>query len=423
MREETLTKTPEGLTERLEHAIDKASKRLKYESAHDTEIIRAIGIVGEFLKRKKRVCYGGTAMNAILPEKAKFYNPKFDLPDYDFYTPNVDSDVEELVSDLNKGGFKDVYQKIGIHEGTKKVLVNFTPIADVTHIDYQLYSIMYRRSVVKDGIHHTDENILRMMMYLELSRPKGAIDRWAKVFERLSLINKHFPITGCQKSLPLPASIPFSIRKILLEYIIEWKRILCNGPTVQLYKHGIYDKNSVYRIQEGGPVVFTSPNPKMDAMSLKKKIGDNIRMLRNPPRGDIVPERIEIRKDNKIICVIIQEIACHSYNRFPTSDGGVIYVGSLEFLITLYLSLSIFTENAEDILGKSIPCQVSAFIKLVNLNHTVKKSQFKPFALECRGHQTRYSSLLREKVKRKQKETHRLMKSITRKTFKNRDKK
>lgn len=401
---ESVTKTPIGIEERLEAAVDKASKRIKYAAAHDEEIIRALAIVNDFIKKKKRVCYGGTAMNAILPDSEKFYDPEMDLPDYDFYTPAAEKDVKDLVDMLNAAGFKDVYHKIGIHEGTQKVLVNFVPIADVSQIDPELFAVLYRRSIAKDGIHYTDDNILRMMMYLELSRPKGAVDRWPKVFERLQLINKHFPIRGCTAPLPLPVPIPFETRKKVLEYVIEWKRVLCNGPTIQLYKQGIYKRKAIFRIQEGGAPVFTSPDPKIDALALKKELGEKITMHRHSPRGEIVPERIEVQKDGKTVCVIVQEIACHSYNAFPTTDGRIIHIGSLEFLVTLYLSLSIFTTNAEDLLGKSILCQVAAFIKLLNVNYRAKKSQFPPFALECRGHQTRYESLLREKVKRTRKE-------------------
>ena len=54
-------------------------------------------------------------MNAILPDSKKFYDPEVDLPDYDFYTPEIDNDVEELVKDLEKEGFKEIYHKVGIH--------------------------------------------------------------------------------------------------------------------------------------------------------------------------------------------------------------------------------------------------------------------------------------------------------------------
>ena len=116
---------------RLDDAIEKASNRIKYEEAHDEELLHALSIVRDFIKKKKRVCYGGTAMNAILPVSKQFYDKNLDLPDYDFYTPDLDSYVKELVKLLEKEGFQDVYSKVGIHDGTKKVLVNYTPIADI----------------------------------------------------------------------------------------------------------------------------------------------------------------------------------------------------------------------------------------------------------------------------------------------------
>jgi hypothetical protein len=398
----TPVKTSTKVEDRLEEAIEQASKRIKYDSAHDEEILRSMAIVAEFIKQKKRVCYGGTAMNSLLPKSKKFYNPELDLPDYDFYTPDVEGDVEELVNMLNKEGFNDVYHKVGIHEGTKKILVNFVPVADISNIDSELFAVLLRRSILKDGMHYTDDIVLRMMMYLELSRPKGMVERWTKVYERLQLINELFPIRGCTRepSGEPHAIIPLGIRKVILDYIIEWKRILCNGAMAHLYARGIRKGDSEYRIQEGGAVLFTSPDPKIDAFALKKRMGEGVELFRHKERGEIVPERFELRLKEKTVCVIIKEIACHSYTAFPTTDGRQIYIASLEFLITLYLSISIFTTHARDILGDSVLCQVKQFIRLSNENHAAKKSQFPPFSLQCRGHQTGFASLLREKVKR-----------------------
>jgi hypothetical protein len=165
---------------------------------------------------------------------------------------------------------------------------------------------------------------------------------------------------------------------------------------------------------EGGPILFTSPNPKADASALQKRLDDpSIRLLRHRNRGEIVPERVELRKEKKTICIIIQEIACHSYTPFPTNDGRIIFLGSLEFLITLYLSLSIFTLHGEDILGPRILCQVKELIKISRENIVAKKSHIPSFALQCRGHQTRFSSLLREKVKRQEKRKQRVSRKRT----------
>jgi hypothetical protein len=401
-RYESPTKQIDLVKQRLEEAVDKATEKLNYESAHDKEILRSLEVVASFIRKKKRVCYGGTAMNAILPDSKKFYDPRVDLPDYDFYTPDVDGDIEELVQLLKREGFKEVYHKVGIHEGTKKILVNFMPVADISAIEPELFAVLLRRSILKEGMHYTDENILRMMMYLELSRPKGMPSRWTKVFERLQLINDLFPIKGCGsgKHDRLPA-IPFDARKIIIDHIIEWKRILCNGPIVQLYTHGITKRNAKFRVQDGGAVLFTSPDPKADALLLKKAFPyDDIVLFRHAARGELVPNRIEIKRGKQTLCVIVEEGACHSYVRVPTPDGRTIYVGSLEFLITLYLSLQIFTTHSEDVLGSHVQCYIKRFIELEKKNYLAKKSQFPAFPIECRGHQTKFSSLLRKKVER-----------------------
>lgn len=405
------------IEERLKGAIEVAGKRQAYESAHDQELQRALAIVADFIKKKKRVCYGGTAMNAILPKSKQFYDTEYDLPDYDFYTPAPEKDVEELVRDLKAAGYKDVHHRVGIHEGTKKILVNFIAVADMTHIEKDLFAILYQRSIVKDGIHYTDPDTLRMMMYLELSRPRGQVDRWEKVFERLQLINEEFPIRakGGGTSVGF-RKIPFKIRSIILDFCIQNQRILCNGPIGPLYAQGIRGRSIKFQIREGGAILFTSPDPKKDAQALKQAFkqqgASDVRLYLHKAHGEVVPERVELRVEGQPVCLLTKEVACHSYNSFPLGDGRILYIGSLEFLITLYLSLVIFTKDSSDFLGTNAMAQVRNFIGLSLENIKAKNSIFPPFALNCRGHQTGYVSLIRQKVLRIQREKAKTFKAV-----------
>lgn len=392
--------------DRLNAAIDAAEQRLNYESAHDEQLLGALIVVAKFIQRKKRVCYGGTAMNELLPDSKKFYDPTVDLPDYDFYTPDVDSDIRDLVDDLKVAGYSDVYHKVGIHEGTYKILVNFIPVADVTAIDSELFTALLRRSVLKDGVHYTDPDVLRMMMFLELSRPKGMVSRWKKVFERLQLINQVLPIKGC-KGLPQASvpSIPVELRKIILNHCVARRRILCNGPLASLYERGIRGKRTTFKIGGGGAVLMTSPDPKADATALKAALAaDDIRMYLHEARGEIVPKRVELRQGNTALCMFVEETACHSYNTLKLESGGVIRIASLEFLVTLHLSMDIFTHNSRDYLGNAGLCQVKHFIELYEKNYSAVKSIFPPFAGKCEGHQVGFPSLMRKKVERIKKE-------------------
>lgn len=396
------TKTMVKVEDRLEAVVNAAEERMKYESAHDEQLLGALDVVADFIQRKKRVCYGGTAMNELLPDSKKFYDPRVDLPDYDFYTPDVKADISDLVDDLKVAGYRDVYHKVGIHEGTYKILVNFVPVADVSAIDSELFTALLRRSVLKNGIHYTDPDVLRMMMFLELSRPKGMVSRWKKVFERLQLINQLLPIKGCkgQAEASVP-SIPTNLRKIILTYCIARKRTLCNGALAALYERGIRGKRTIFKVGQGGAVLLTSPDPKGDATALKAALAaDDIRMYLHEARGEIVPKRVELRQGNTPLCMFVEETACHSYNTLKLAGGSTIRIASLEFLVTLHLSMDIFTHNSRDYLGNAGLCSVKHFIELYEKNYSAVKSIFPPFASKCEGHQVGFPSLMRKKVER-----------------------
>ena len=92
----------------IKQASELAQAKVDYASAHDDNIIRAVDVVEDFLRKKHRLCYGGQAINAHLPAKYKFYDPEFSMPDYDFFTPNQNLDINVLVKDLKNAGFTEI---------------------------------------------------------------------------------------------------------------------------------------------------------------------------------------------------------------------------------------------------------------------------------------------------------------------------
>ena len=399
---------------RLTAAINKATERTKYESAHNPELLHAMKVVEAFLRSKRRVCYGGTAMNAILPPAKRFYNPELDLPDYDFFTPEVEDDIEDLVAALRKAGFTEIYTKTGIHEGTRKILVNFTPIADITYISKAIYDVFLKRSIVRDGIHHTDPEILRMMMYLEISRPKGQVDRWEKVYERLQLINTIFPpakslgYTRKQKGRAKHATLPVDIKNAVFDFCIEEQRSIFTGNLDTFYKR-VVDASVTPKLdikKFSGPIGLITPDLEGDAKVLKGLLGPKTRVLLHSPKGEIVPAYVEILYDNLPAILLIQEAACHSYLSFPVEGAQSVSICSPDTLITLYYSLAIFTANARRYIS-NIESRISKLVRIVEQNRTAKNPSIPSFPLSCHGYQKGFSTLLREKLKRaaKEKET------------------
>ena len=410
--------------ELLKGAVDKAEDIINAETANNPEIRYALGIIERFLAKKHRVCYGGTAINALLPDKLKFYDSEKDLPDYDFFTPDLKSDIKDIVDALESAGFTDVMERIGIHEGTHKIMVNFIPVADITVMKPNIYNAVYERSVKRDGIQYADPDFLRMMMYLELSRPRGQVERWEKVFERLKLLNASFPIRTCKTSTETIVGrvrIPVLIRKELLDYVIENKRILVGADVIALYDW-IVSKNKYkaptiqWFLKKNGMVVFLSPESEKDANKIKELFGPEdivVKVLKGKP--ELIPQRVIVSFRNMPFVMIVQENACNSYTTMDLNDNKKLRIGSLETMITFYFALMLFT-NDGDTLGFLMFCLSQKLVEMSEALYAMGgKGPIPAFSIECAGYQKGYATLLKEKFERiKREKAKRSTRSILR---------
>ena len=202
----------------LRNAVDNITSKQGKKIMNSPEISKIIDIVENFLRNKKRICYGGTAINNLLPINDQFYNKEIELPDYDFYSPEPLKDAKELADIYYEQGYTEIEAKSGMHAGTFKVFVNYIPVADITYLPEKLYKRIMKDSKSVDGIYYCAINYLRMSMYLELSRPDGDVSRWEKVLKRLSLFNKHFPLRGKNCSYDeIQRLFQYGIKKTILK--------------------------------------------------------------------------------------------------------------------------------------------------------------------------------------------------------------
>ena len=127
----------------LRNAVDKMDKKSGESKINNPEVIKIIGVVEKFLVETKRLLYGGTAINNLLPMEDQFYDKAVELPDYDFFSPDPVKDAKKLADIYYKLGFQDVEAKAGVHAGTFKVFVNFIPVADITFLPIELLWTIY----------------------------------------------------------------------------------------------------------------------------------------------------------------------------------------------------------------------------------------------------------------------------------------
>ena len=86
----------------LRHAVDETEKKQNIEKVNNESVQKMLDIVVNFIKKKKLVCYGGTAINNILPESQQFYNKETEIPDYDFFSDNPIKHAKELADIYHK---------------------------------------------------------------------------------------------------------------------------------------------------------------------------------------------------------------------------------------------------------------------------------------------------------------------------------
>ena len=106
----------------LRSAVDKIGLKSGRKKINNPEIQDIIKIVEDFLKKTKRICYGGTAINNILPLEDQFYDKTTELPDYDFFSPDPLNDAKKLADIYYKLGYT-VEAKSGMPEHLKHMLI------------------------------------------------------------------------------------------------------------------------------------------------------------------------------------------------------------------------------------------------------------------------------------------------------------
>jgi hypothetical protein len=393
----------------ITRASEIAQQRVDYASAHNDHIVHAIEVVETFLRKKHRLCYGGQAINAHLPTKYKFYDPEYSIPDYDFFTPTPDSDISLIINDLRKAGFVDISAREGMHEGTTKIYVEYIPVADITVIDPKLYRILSKREFRSDGISYLDVNTLRMLMYLELSRPRGEVRRWEKVFERLLLLNTFLPPKKCKTLNPLfKSGLQKDYAKFTLDYIIQQKRIFAGADLSSFYQDAVHKHKMKLHWIFGTkkPILFYSSTPHEDARYLSTELTHRFGPRKSLIIKSVSSKGIDTPPPMEIICYgtsplifIIHESQCHSYFDVSIDKKKTIRIASMDTLIALYFSLGLVKSSYFDI--DAMECLAN---HLVHINNNARKhgdTFIFPFvSIECSGHQTTLPSLIRAKVQR-----------------------
>lgn len=390
----------------LRTAVDKAEERQGRQVANSPEVKRIIGIVEQFLRKKQLVCYGGISINSVLPKQDQFYDKNIEIPDYDFYSPNALNDAKELVDIYIENGFQEVEAKSGQHHGTYKVYVNFIPVADITQIPKELFMAIKNESIKIAGILHSPPNLLRMGMYLELSRPAGDVSRWEKVLKRLTLLNKHYPLMGKQC-----ATIDFqrqmadekqanTIYDNVKHTLIDQGVVFFGGYALSMYSHYM-PKQLQHKLQKIPDFDVLSEEPMLTAQIVKERLEDidikNVKIIKRPGVGEIMAPHYEISVGNDTIAFIYEPLACHSYNIIK--EGGYdVKVATIDTMLSFWLAFLYSNRPYYD--KDRILCMANYLFEVQEKNRLAQKGLLKRFSINCMGHQETVEEMRAEKAEK-----------------------
>jgi len=380
----------------LRHAVDKAEENVGRKRINDPEIQRIIQIIEQFLAKTGRIIYGGTAINNILPPEHQFYKKDIEFPDYDFFSPEPLKDAKKLVDIYYSKGFDEVEAKAGAHTGTFKVFVNFIPVADITYLVPELYKTLLKQTIHIGGIRYAPPNYLRMALYLELSRPKGDVNRWEKILKRLILLNKSFPITGKDCDLvevqrlfdpekKLPKGEEKKIFYITRETLINQQVVFFGALSNKLYLK--YLKRFRYRRIPNIPDFdVLSEDPQTTASILKERLQETgikkVTMKKKKGVGEIIAPHYEVLVGGDTVAFIYEPLACHSYNVIRIK-GRPVRIATIDTMLSFYLAFIYAKRPYYDV--NRILCMAHFLFSVQKKNRLRQKGLLRRFSTTCYG--------------------------------------
>jgi hypothetical protein len=398
--------------ELLKNAINIEAKKRGERIAQNPIMKDIISVLEKFIRDKHLVCYGGTAINNILPPVDQFYNKDLEIPDYDFFSPNAMNDAKALADIYYKQGFSDVEAKAGVHYGTYKVFVNFFQIADITQLDSKLFSSLKKNAVIKEGIHYSPPNFLRMAMYLELSRPGGDITRWEKVLKRLNLLNKNYPLKA-EKCDPESFRHSLSARSNTKQYYYQ-KELIQNvikdvvssdnlvyigGYANALYSRYLKNREKMY-LNEIPDFDLLSNTPDKTAKKIKEEFEKkgvlNVSIQTKPSIPEYLSTHYEIKVGSQAVAYIYKPLACHSYNTIKL-DGKIFRVATIDTMMSFYL-LFLYA-NRPYYNPRRTLCLCEYLFKIQQKNRLKMQGLLRRFSITCYGKQKTLEDIRNEKSK------------------------
>jgi hypothetical protein len=388
----------------VDHATQKIGKRV----VESEEIQRMLQILEGFLRKRRLVCYGGTAINNILPVEDQFYDREAELPDYDVFSPHALTDAKQLADLFAAEGFAEVEAKSGMHHGTYKIYVNFTAIADLTQQEPAMFRLLQKDAIELQGILYAPPNFLRMSMFLELSRPAGDTTRWEKVLKRMTLLNKHFPLKdphGCSAaSFPRPLEEKQDGQHLfntLRDAFVYQNCVFFGSFALSLYARYMPSfESKLINHAADFDVLSNDPETTVDIVVARlKEAGYVAQVVSHDPIGELIPAHWEIKVGKDTVAFVYRTVACHSYNVLQLK-GQHLRVASIDTILSFTLAFLYADKPYYQAFTNRILCMAQFLFEVQQKNRLQQRGLLRRFSITCYGHEDSVEEIRAKKSKK-----------------------
>jgi hypothetical protein len=396
-REEDIVK----IEENYDRIRNEASKEYKtYYEPTLVDISKVYNAIKNFIKKNKKIVYGGFAQNMLIKMKNKndvfyteingaFYNLP-DIADIEFYSSTPIDDIIQLTEDLHAQGFKHVEGKAGMHGETYKVFVNFDNYCDISYMSQNIFNNL--PTIEIDGIKCAHPHFMLCDAYRILTDPMTSYWRIDKSIKRFQKILKYYPIedktTG---KIEIKTSNNDNILRFIRKKIIQMSKLIVVG----IYSYNYYAKKMSKNLAINVPYYeLISSEFEKDGKYIYKhlihKFGRKITTKEFYPFCEFLDKRIEYYYEGKLVLKLYRNNnRCIVYN---FSDKKKTHFGTYN-LVMMYLFFeyyyNIINRNSQqsDLIKKII----GNFYKLRNDYLNRKKitvidiSPFRDFTFKCYG--------------------------------------
>jgi len=358
--------------EELQVAINenlKYQKKIKRKNYTKPELFN---IIDDYISKNKLICYGGMAINNIIPERSERFYDEVDIPDYDCFTKNAISDSKKL-SQMLSNSYENVEVKSAMFKGTYKIFVNFIPIVDLTQIENKLYDTIKQTSLKINEIFYASPNYLRMNIHLELSRPLGDVTRWSKIYQRLDLLNKYHPFIYTKNIIKI--NVNYSKYNKLVEICKKW--VILGEYAMKYFKFPLkYNKSdsNIFVLAESLEEIKQNLNEfKFTIVSYSNKFINNF---------------YEFKFNGESLLYVFITNSCQSYNEIK-EKGLTVKLANIDTMLMIYYALSFIQPPNLNINNLLVYCYL--------LQHLNESKITKRFSLPCIGKQSTFEDIRRER--------------------------